>query len=168
MCGDAQAFNGFSSWSRPGVSGAGRRSCANRDAAAQVHASPRTPPSERGRATAVRFFLKMARQHSHLCEMQMHQTLPWAPLLSGDHSRSLAGFEPSVTCALFALHLSAALANSWSPTTALAQDSLHALSPSGRAQSLLLVLGGDTVPGLCLKWLLSDCTITAALASFSR
>lgn len=125
-------------------------------------------PHERGRATAVRFFLKMARQHSHLCEMQMHQTLPWAPLLPGDHPRSLAGFEPSVTCALFALHLSAALANSWSPTTALAQDSLHALSPSGRAQSLLLVLGGDTVPGSCLKWPLSDCTITAALASFSR
>lgn len=77
-CGDAQAFNSFSSWSRPGVSGPGLQSCAHRDAAAQVRASPCTapPPSVRGRAMAVQFFLKMAR---HLCEMQMLPSYSHAP-----------------------------------------------------------------------------------------
>lgn len=40
---------------------------------------PMLPPSVRGRARAVQFFLKMARQHSHLCEMQMLSSYSHAP-----------------------------------------------------------------------------------------
>lgn len=107
---------------------------------------PMLPPSVRGRARAVQFFLKMARQHSHLCEMQMLSSYSHAPNPSVGPTASrgppqlLSWVQALCDLCLFGLHLSAPLAHSWSPTTALAQDSLHALSPSGRAQSLLLVL----------------------------